>query len=159
MVEHLQIIELSSLVKFVEMVLQTCFTDANPKHVNLNQLFFVETELSQHCYECIVPSGTTYIDCQSSNVFYLVTCDSYYLHYVGETAQKLSAWFNGHRRGFKHLEKHGFCCILSEHSNKGSCENWSFTFQILEKMEGTGRAVRNALDTSQASKRKARETF
>ena len=33
---------------------------------------------------------------------HLITCDSCYLQYIGEKAQKLSALFNGHQTGFTH---------------------------------------------------------
>ena len=119
----------------------------------------VVSTVTKRFYDCIVPSGITYIDCHSSNVIYLITCNKCFLQYVGETAQQLNARFNGHRTGIKHPKKHGFCRILSEHFNKGCCKNASYQVQILEKLEGNGRTARGALDASQTSKRKARELY
>ena len=39
-------------------------------------------------YDCIVPPGTIYLNCHSSNVIYLITCSKCSLQYVGETVQK-----------------------------------------------------------------------
>ena len=48
---------------------------------------------------------------------------------------------------------------LSKHFNKEKCKNSCFKVQILEKMEDTGRTVRNVLDASQTPKKKVREKF
>ena len=114
---------------------------------------------TKRIYDCVVPPGTIYVDCHSSNVIYLITCNKCFLQYVGETAQALNARFNGHRAGIKNPSKNGFCRILSEHFNKGHCKNATYNVQILEKLEGTGRTSRGALDASQTSKRKARELY
>ena len=114
---------------------------------------------TKRIYDCIVPDGTIYIDCHTSNVIYLITCNKCCLQYVGETAQKLNERFNCHRSGFKHPDKYGFCHILSDHFNKGVCKDASYSVQILEKLEGNGRTERNALDPSVTSIRKDREMF
>ena len=47
-----------------------------------------------------------------------------------------------------------FCRIIS---HKGVCKNAPYIVQILQKVDGSGRAARGALDTSVTSKRKQRE--
>ena len=84
-------------------------------------------------YECIVPSETTYLDCQSSNVIYLIECDSCFLQYVGEVAQKLSARFNGDRAGFKHPENMGFTEFYPNISIKEIVKTHLSKFRIWNK--------------------------
>ena len=109
--------------------------------------------------DCIVPPGSTYINCHSSNVVYLITCDNCFIQYVGETVQKINKRFNWHRTGLKNPEKYGFCRILSEHFNNGVCKGASYTVQILEKLEGNGRTPRGAIDPSQTAHKKSREMY
>ena len=110
-------------------------------------------------YECLTPPGTKYVDCHSSNVIYLLTCSNCGLQYVGETSQQLNARFTGHRAGIKNPSKHGTCKILSNHLNKGLCKNAKYMVQILEKLPGTGRTERNAVDVKQTSSRRKREDY
>ena len=49
----------------------------------------------------------------------LITYDKCYLQCVGKTVQKPNSRFNWHKAGFKHSERHGHCCILTEFFNKG----------------------------------------
>lgn len=51
----------------------------------------------------------------------LITCDSCYLHFIGETVQILSAHFKGHSLGFKYPEKIRFGRILAEQFNRENC--------------------------------------
>ena len=39
---------------------------------------------AKRIFDCLVTSGTTYIDCNSLNVIYLITCSRCSLHYVGK---------------------------------------------------------------------------
>ena len=52
-----------------------------------------------------VTNGFVYINCHSSNLVYLLTCDNCGLQYVGETVQKLSERFSGQRAGLKMPEE------------------------------------------------------
>ena len=114
---------------------------------------------SKRVYNCITPPGTLYVDCHSSNVIYLLTCSTCGLQYIGETAQQLNARFTGHRSGIKQPDKYGTCKILSQHFNQGVCKGASYSVQILEKLVGTGRTERNAIDASMTSYRKKREDY
>ena len=112
---------------------------------------------SKRIFNCIVPPGSVYIDCHSSNLIYLLTCSRCSLQYVGETVQKLNERLNWHKSGFRNPKKYGYCRILSDHFHKGVCRNASFTVQILEKLEGNGRTKRNAMDASITAIRKRKE--
>ena len=114
---------------------------------------------TKRVYECITPPGTSYVDCHSSNLIYLLTCLKCGLQYVGETVQQLNARFTMHRSGIKMPEKHGTCKILSSHFNTGLCKGADYCVQILEKLEGTGRTERKAIDVSMTSHRRKREEY
>lgn len=64
-------------------------------------------------YDWIFLAGILYVDCHSSNAFYLITCNEFYMQYVGDTVHTLNEKFNSHRIGFKNPGKYGFCKILS----------------------------------------------
>ena len=38
---------------------------------------------TKRVHDCVVPDGSTYIDCHASNVIYLITCNRCFLQYVG----------------------------------------------------------------------------
>ena len=114
---------------------------------------------TKRSYQIITPPGTVYLNCHSSNLVYLLSCSTCGLQYVGETVQNLSTRFNGHRIGLKTPQKYGTCKILTTHFNSGLCKDSAYTVQILEKLEGNGRTVRNAIDVGVTSHRRARETF
>ena len=119
----------------------------------------VVSSCTKRIYDCITPPSSVYIDCNSPNVIYLITCDKCGLQYVGETVRKLNERFNKHRQGIREPERYGTCRILSNHFNNGSCKGESYKVQILEKLEGNGRTARGALDASQTSRRKERELY
>lgn len=88
-----------------------------------------------------------------------MTCSSCGLQYVGETVQQLNQRFNGHRSGFNNPDKHGYCKILRNHFNKGICKDSKYVVQIVEKLEGSGRTERNAIDPAITTFRRKREDF
>ena len=62
--------------------------------------------------------------------------------------------------GINHVSgtlKNEFCPILSNHFHKGVCKNTPATVQILEQIDGNGRAGIGALDVSVTWKRKKME--
>ena len=78
-----------------------------------------------------------------------------FLHHVRETAQKLIKWFNWHITGFNQSSKYGLCRILSDNFHIGICRNTTtYSVQILEKLEGNGRTVRNTLEAFIISRRR-----
>ena len=117
------------------------------------------SSVTKRSYDCIIPPGTISLNCHSSDVIYLITCEQCFLQYVGETVQKLNERFNLHKTGFRHPKKHGHCRILSEHFNQGLCKGATYKVQILEKIERSGSTSRGALDPSCTQYRKERETL
>ena len=81
---------------------------------------FVSTS-THRIYQSEIPVVTDSLDCNSSNVIYLITCKKCSLQYVGETAQKLRERFNHHASCFRHPEKDNTCIILSNHISQGLC--------------------------------------
>lgn len=66
---------------------------------------------------CMCP-GSVYIDCNTANVIYLLTCTNWGLQYVGDTVKKLNERFNNHRSGIKSPVKNGTCRRLSDDFHK-----------------------------------------
>ena len=119
----------------------------------------VLSSVTNRKYNYIVPDGTTYLNCHSSNLVYLITCNNCSLKYVGETVQKLNERFAFHNTCILYPNKYGFCRILSSHFNKGPCKNAEYSVQIIEKMEGSGRTERGAINIKASSERKEREKY
>ena len=88
---------------------------------------------------------------------YLLTCSKCSLQYVGETAQRLNQRFSGHRQGIDGAKEDSGCRILREHFNFGLCKDASYAVTILEKLEGSGRTERDAIDLSARRKRHQKE--
>ena len=109
------------------------------KFVPVNNILSTTTN---RLYKCIVPAGSTYVNDHSSNVVYLITCNKYKLHYVGETSQNLKKRFNWHNSCFRNPTAYSLCKILNTHFSKGYCKDSSYTDNIIEKLEGTGRTER-----------------
>ena len=109
---------------------------------------------SKRIFGCVVPNETTYIDCNSPSVIYLMTCNRCSLPYVAGTCQKVNKKFNWQRTGFNQPDKYVFCRILSNNFHKGVCCNASYSVQVQEKLEGNGRIDRNTLNASITSERK-----
>ena len=79
------------------------------------------------------------LNCHSQNIVYLLTCFTCATQYTGETATPLHQRMNGHR-----TSKSG-CEHIINHS-KYSCEDHNFTYQILEKLPGSGYDQNGNLD-------------
>ena len=106
-------------------------------------------------YKCIVPADSTYANDHSSNVVYLITCNRCKLQHVGELSQNLNKRFNWYNSCFRNPTAYSFCKILNTSFSKGYCKDSSYTVNIIEKLEGTGRTM----DFPAKPLRKARETY
>ena len=106
------------------------------------------SSVTNRLYKCIVPPGNTELSCSSTNLIYLLTCDNCRLQYVGETVEKLSHRFSGHRVGILNPSKYGCCKYLSQHFNSGPCNGSTYKVQILEKLDGNGRTKINGRDVA-----------
>ena len=62
-----------------------------------------------------------------------------------------------HILGIQNPAKYSFCKILSTHFNEGACKNAHYFVQIIEKLEGSGKTSRGAMDPKVKPLRKARE--
>ena len=89
---------------------------------------------------------------------YLIICNKYKLQYIRETSQNLNKRFNWHNSCFRNPTAYSFCKILNTHFSKGYCKDSSYTVNIIENLEGTGRTERNTMDFEAKPLRKARET-
>ena len=117
----------------------------------------VISSTTHHKYNCIRPSNSEYINCHTSNCVYLITCTNCSLQYVGETAQKLNERFAFHNTCLLYPTKYSFCRILSNHFNEGHCKGADYFVTILEKLPGSGRTERGAVDLKTKSERKTKE--
>ena len=109
-------------------------------------------------YKSVIPSSISHIDCNTSNIIYLITCKKCALQYVGETCQKLRERFNHHNSCIMNPAKDHNCRILSEHFSKGSCKGATYTVKIIEKLKGDGRDSNGDVDTSVTAIRRKKET-
>ena len=58
----------------------------------------------------------------------------------------LNKRFNWHNSYFRNPTAYSFCKILNTHFSKGYCKDSSYTVNIVEKLEGTGRTERNTMN-------------
>ena len=112
---------------------------------------------SHRIYTHIIPRNIEYVDCNSANLIYLITCDKCSIGYVGETMQKLRDRISHHRSCIKHPEKDQTCRRLSDHFSKGCCKGSTFTVNIIEKLPGDGRDSSGVEDLGTSVDRRAKE--
>ena len=75
------------------------------------------------------------------------------------TCQKLNERFGWHNTCLLYPQKYSFCKILNRHFNEGHCKGADYKVSILEKLPGSGRTDKGAIDIAVKKLRKARETF
>ena len=109
-------------------------------------------------YKYEIPSSVSRIDCNSSNLIYLITCKRCALQYVGETCLKIRERFNIHNTCISHPEKDHNCRILSEHFSKGSCKGATYFVNVIEKLKGSGRDSDGKVDPAVTVIRRKKET-
>ena len=109
-------------------------------------------------YEAVIPENISSLNCNSTNVIYLITCRKCKMQYVGETAQLLRDRIRHHNSCINHPEKDNTCKVLSEHFSKGFCKNATYTVNIIEKLQGTGRDEDGVIDSAITRDRRKIET-
>ena len=109
-------------------------------------------------YEAAIPDDIASLNCNCTNVIYLITCRKCRLQYVGETVQLLRERIRHHNSCINHPEKDNTCRILSEHFSKGNCQNATFSVHIIEKLCGSGRDEQRIIDTAFTAIRRKKET-
>jgi len=115
------------------------------------------SSVTNRLYKCIVPPGNMGVNCASTNLIYLLTCDNCRLQYVGETVCTVRQRFCGHRTGFTNPTKYGCCKYLSQHFSSGHCNGSTYKVQILEKLDGDGRTIVNGRDVPDPTVTKIRK--
>ena len=106
----------------------------------------ITSTVTYQIYPCVNHEGNQLATCNTSNVVYLITCNTCHLQYVGETAQNLNLRFAKHRRCMNGNVNSKSCKHLSDHFSKGLCKNSNYTVQSIENVSGNGRTARGALD-------------
>ena len=100
---------------------------------------------------------TIYLNANSPNVIYLITCCKRSRKYIGKTLQKLDEILNLHMNGFKHSSTHEHCKIFDDYFTKGIWKATKQYVQINEETEKKLEEKRGAMDPSFAEKKKAKE--
>ena len=105
------------------------------------------SNITNHEYNVINHTGET-LTCHSSNVIYLLTCLYCGVQYVGETILPFHKRNNIHRTEMNdhfafHLET--------------SCKTYSYSYQIIEKLPGTGYRNDGSIDKEMSKVRKDKE--
>ena len=126
-------------------------------HILSTKDHFVSSS-THRIYKTIIPSKLNHVDCNTSNLIYLITCRKCSLQYVGETCQKLRERFNHHRSCIAHPDKDHNCRILSEHISKGACQGASYTVKVIEVLEGDGKDMYGKIDPKFTVIRRKKET-
>ena len=81
------------------------------------------------------------------------------MQYVGETVQLLNKRLNWHKSGFRNPSKYSHCKILSKYLNSKSLWKWAkCRVKVIEKIKGTGRKGRRAIDPKWIQLKKCKET-
>ena len=115
---------------------------------SLNTTAKVTSNITNRTYNCINKESTN-ASCKSQNLIYLLTCNICNQQYVGETATQMNIRMNTHRSsksGCEHVINH-----------KNQCVDCDFSFQILEKLVGTGYDNDGLLDSDITKLRQTRE--
>ena len=81
---------------------------------------------------------TENLNCDSSNLIYLLTCNNCSLQYTGETVQVLKQRIRQHRSG-TFSDNDGK--VFYEHLSSGMCSGAGFSVQIIQKLVGDGRTT------------------
>ena len=107
------------------------------KRINLKFNFISKDKIfciyTKRIFDYAIPNRTTYVDCDSPSVIYLITFNRCFLQYVEETVQKLNESFNWHKTGFNKARKCGFFRMLSHDFYIVICKNATYLVQMLEK--------------------------
>ena len=81
------------------------------------------------------------------------------MQYVGETVQLLNKRLNRHKSRFRNPSKYSHHKILSKYLNSKGLWKWAkCRVEVIEKIKGTGRKGRRAIDPKWIQLRKCKET-
>ena len=117
---------------------------------------YFASSVTHRLYKCNNREWPEVVNCNTSNIIYLLTCNCCNFQYVGETSQTIYNRCKQHRSDIKAGKKNTY---LVQHFKNGRCNNATFTFQVIENLEGTGRTNDNKKsDPASVSGRRTRET-
>ena len=119
-----------SLMKFMKCSGKSCFFCPVLKPTD-----YFSSTVTHRLYKACNHDLPSIVNCNSSNLIYLITCNTCNIQYVGETSQKLRVRFKKHRSEIKSGGK----TYLTQHFSKGRCKNSSYTVQIIDKLTENGR--------------------
>ena len=93
------------------------------------------------------------LTCSTCNTIYLLTCQSCFLQYVGQTIVSISKRTSEHKSDFKVKNT-----IIAQHFRSGPCKGAKFSMQVIEKWDGNGREPGGKMCEIEQSKRIKKET-
>ena len=117
---------------------------------------YVHSPITKRKYDVVNHSFPEFIDCSSTNVVYLLSCNNCDLQYIGQTGRKLRERIREHKAAVR--SGRGKCPYLIKHFNSGPCEGCGFSVSILEKIDGSGLTDDGKVDKTKSSFRRERET-
>ena len=103
-----------------------------------------------------------HLNCASTNLIYLLTCNKCFVQYTGETAQKRTSHrMSDHIRSTEECNANNDqgCRYLKAHFTQGPCKGEAFSLNIIEKLKGNGRNDENELSTEITEERRSREQW
>ena len=103
-----------------------------------------------------------HLNCASTNLIYLLTCNKCFVQYTGETAQKRTSHrMSDHIRSTEECNANNDqgCRYLKAHFTQGPCKGETFSLNIIEKLKGNGRNDENELSTEITEERRSREQW
>ena len=106
-------------------------------------------------YCSVIHKDIHIVNCKSRNLIYLITCNRCNLQYVGETIQELRRRFSQYGTDIRQ-GKLDFYVI--QHFSSGSCQNSTYSINIIEILEGTGRTEEGKACPAFTAYRKKKET-
>lgn len=115
------------------------------KHINSAHMIF-HSNVTGKSYK--VKFANNNLNCTSSNIIYLITCNKCGIQYVGETLCPLHERMNKHRSNINHK----FHSLVANHFN-GPCSLHDLLVQPIEQISGDGH------DEIITKHRKLRESF
>ena len=119
--------------------------------------YFHSTNTNQKYYTYSADSNN--LSCHSTNVIYLLTCNTCKIQYIGETMQPhLSYRISSHRRSTLSESDTG-CRYVRSHFYDGPCKDSLFSVNIIEKLNGTGRNSDGSENIEATAYRRERERW
>lgn len=121
---------------------------------------FVSTINLRQYFTLNLDNDCDILTCKSTNVIYLLTCETCHIQYVGETAQPhMSTRMSAHIRSISVNSTEPGMRYVKAHFTSGTCAGSKFSVNIIEKLVGNGRDNTNRLDPAVTAERRQREKW